>query len=214
MDTRIAHLLEHPSFRQGITRHDTSLLTQSSGYPELDAWLPGGGWPRGQLTEILIDREAVGELSLLMPALAALSHERRWIAWIAPPHIPYAPALAAWGINLTTMLLVTKRGMDRLWAAEQALASGMCGAVLTWPGIVDFRQLRRLQLAAERGRTCGFLFRPRRAAAEASPATLRLSIAREEGELIVHNLKGWHGSTGVSSLRLRPDHAVAGRGAA
>lgn len=214
MDTRIAQLLEHPSFQQGIQGRDTSLPTQSSGFPELDTWLPGGGWPRGRLTEILIDREAIGELSLLMPALAALSRERRWIAWITPPHIPYAPALAAWGVDLTTLLLVTKRGMDRLWAAEQALASGMCGAVLSWPEAADFRRLRRLQLAAERGGACGFLFRPQSAAAEASPATLRLTVARQERELIVEILKGCRGNALNRALRLRPDHAVAGYSAA
>jgi len=41
---------------------------------------------------------------------------------------------------------------------------------------VKTRDIRRLQLAAERGRTLGVLFRPRRAAREASAAVLRLSV--------------------------------------
>ena len=38
-----------------------------SGHVELDAELPGGGWPRGNLTEILVDRGGLGEMSLLLP---------------------------------------------------------------------------------------------------------------------------------------------------
>jgi len=45
----------------------------SSGFPELDAGLPGGGWPAGALTEILPAHEGIGELRLLGPALAGLS---------------------------------------------------------------------------------------------------------------------------------------------
>ena len=33
----------------------------SSGFPVLDAELPGGGWPRGALTEILVDGVGLGE---------------------------------------------------------------------------------------------------------------------------------------------------------
>ena len=46
----------------------------SSGYPELDRHLPGGGWPPDSLTEILTAHYGIGELRLLMPALARLSH--------------------------------------------------------------------------------------------------------------------------------------------
>ncbi len=43
-----------------------------SGWPALDAVL-GGGWPIGQLTELLPDAEGIGEFRLLIPALTALS---------------------------------------------------------------------------------------------------------------------------------------------
>ena len=63
-----------------------------------------------------------------------------------------------------------------MWAFEQTLGSGACDAVLGWLQLVRARDIRRLQLAAERGRTLGVLFRPRRAAREASAAVLRLSV--------------------------------------
>jgi protein ImuA len=33
--------------------------------------LPGGGWPQGVVTELLLPHPGVGELRLLAPALAA-----------------------------------------------------------------------------------------------------------------------------------------------
>jgi hypothetical protein len=65
-----------------------------SGWPRLDAQLPGGGWPLGTLIELLLAEPGVGELRLLLPALRALTHARaddahHWLAWIAPPHLPY-----------------------------------------------------------------------------------------------------------------------------
>jgi len=36
----------------------------SSGFPALDAVLPGRGWPGGALTEIVLEREGIGEIRL------------------------------------------------------------------------------------------------------------------------------------------------------
>ncbi len=163
-----------------------------TGSPELDEQL-GGGWPLGALTEILLDHQGIGELQLLLPALARLSRER-WQAWVEPPHIPYAPALADAGIDLSRFLWVHARDKERLWAMEQALRSGACGAVLGWPADPDTRSLRRLQLAAEHGSACGFLFRPRRAARHPSPAAVRLELEPGQDRMVLHVLKrrgGW-----------------------
>ena len=57
-----------------------------TGFAMLDEALPGGGWPRGALTEILPARTGIGEISLLAPALTRLSRQDpRWIVWVAPP---------------------------------------------------------------------------------------------------------------------------------
>lgn len=149
-----------------------------TGFPSLDAALPGGGWPLGALTEVLPAAPGVGEIGLLLPALADLSRAGRWLAWIDPPHIPYAPALAAAGVDLSRLVTVRPAcPADALWAAEQALGSGAPGAVLIWPpaALAD-RALRRLQLASERGRAWGVLFRPPRAERAPSPAALRLAV--------------------------------------
>jgi hypothetical protein len=152
--------------------------TVPSGFAELDALLPGRGWPVGALTEILSEVEGIGALRLVLPALARLSQAERWLAWIAPPHLPYAPALAAHGVELARVLIIDAlaRPAERFWALDQSLRAGACSAVLAWWSRADWHALRRLQLAAEAGRSCGLLFRPMAACREASPAALRLVL--------------------------------------
>ena len=160
-----------------------------SGFAELDAYIPGAGWPTGAITEIYSERPGVGEVKLTVPAAARLTHQGRWITVIAPPHVPYAPALAAQGVRLERLLLIQPgRAEDNLWASEQALRAACCGAVLLWQEHVHERALRRLQLAAESASTTLILFRSARVA-PASPAALRLHVSRAEGRTIVRILK-------------------------
>lgn len=151
-----------------------------TGFAALDRCLPGGGWPQQGLVEILTDRHGIGELSLLMPALATLCRaegprEGGWLAWVAPPYQPYPPALAAAGIDVRRVLVV--RGASPAeWAMEQALRSEACSAVLGWSDPKDVTALRRLQLAAEQARCLAVLFRPTLAGRQPSPAVLRLEL--------------------------------------
>ncbi|MFI4890094.1 MAG: translesion DNA synthesis-associated protein ImuA [Steroidobacterales bacterium] len=155
-----------------------------TGSRSLDMRLPGGGWPAASLVEVLIDATGLGEVQLFLPALVQ-SQQRTaagdvpWLVWIAPPHEPYAPALAQQGIELDRLLIVRPTtATEALWAAEQALGSGVCAAVLLWLKGSDDRWLRRLKLAAEAGGALGVLFRPERHRFESSPASLRLLMTQ------------------------------------
>jgi protein ImuA len=158
-----------------------------SGHARLDMELPGGGWPRASLVEVLHDGAGLGEVSLLFGALRAVAQEGRAVAWINPPHLPYAPALASAGVPLDACLVVRPASAeDALWSADQALRSGACGAALFWlPEKTDYASLRRLQMAAESGRTLAVLFRPTSAAVLATPAHLRVLVTQHEGLLHV-----------------------------
>jgi len=183
MQQALDHLLEQPGiWRANDPRihPDQSAGTHiPTGFRRLDAVLPGGGLPSRALTEILHGQHGIGELQVVMPALARLSRGGRWIALIAPPFIPYAPALAASGMDLSRVLVVHPGGGEQaLWSVEQALQLGTCAAVLAWPSQCDDRSLRRLQLAAEAGDSLGLLFRGSAAASQRSPAALRLALER------------------------------------
>ena len=183
----------------------------ASGYPELDRHLPGGGWPRESLTEVLTEHYGIGELRLLMPALARLSTETSpqdftepgWIAWVAPPFQPYPPALQQCGIDLSRMLIVRPRDdSELLWSAEQALSSGTCAAVLLWPAVLDDQASRRLQLAAEKGRSWAIAFRPLAARRQPSAAALRIELHPGAQGTRVHILKSRGGRPAVISQLL------------
>lgn len=204
----LQQVLERPDVWRG--GHAPPLKTVPSGHGALDALLPGGGWPCAALTEILAPADGLGALRLLVPALARLSRGDRWIAFVAPPYVPYAPALAAAGVELSRLLLVHPRTRaERLWAIEAALRAGACAAVLAWPDALAPESLRRWQLAAEAGESWGVLFARR--PAQGSPAALRLALAPAgAGAVDVHILKrrgGWP----VGPLRLEIDHALADR---
>ena len=184
MSSSLDKLLQNPRVWKG-----RSSLQQkaglSSGYPELDRHLPGGGWPTEALTEILTEQYGIGELRLLMPALARLSAEEAqpdysepgWIAWVSPPFQPYPPALQQWGVDLSRMLIVRPRdASEMLWSAEQALSSGTCAAVLLWSDKLDDQASRRLQLAAEKGNSWAIAFRPPSARRQPSAAALRIEL--------------------------------------
>lgn len=192
MNDALAELLRHPALWQGAAGGEMPAAVPS-GFHRLDERLPGGGWPLSTLVELLIPSAGIGEIHLLLPALRQLSlatPEPRWIAWLAPPHLPYAPALADAGLDPAHMLVIRPRaGLDLLWAMEQALRSGACAAVLGWIGAADDRALRRLKLAAEEGRSPGFLFRPAAHRVEASPAALRLALTAHDYGLDVEILK-------------------------
>jgi len=164
--------------QRGAWRRDACWQAQPSGFAALDAHLPGGGWPIGAIAELMPELAGIGELRLVAPALAALARTGRYIAWIAPPLLPYAPGLAGTGLPLERVLIIRTRDLkESLWAMEQTLRCPLFGAVLGWPASITDRNVRRLQLAAEAGGSLGILYRPPPAARELSPAALRLRLS-------------------------------------
>jgi len=157
----------------------------------LDAILPGGGWQAGTIIELMPVCEGIGELRLLMPTLAQITQSERHVAMIAPPYIPFAPALLQHGLRLEHFWIIrAQTATDILWSAEQTLRCKSFGAVLTWPISIRDREVRRLQLAAEAGNSIGFVYRPPAAALESSPAAVRLRLeGATDGQLSIDVVK-------------------------
>lgn len=163
---------------------------QPTGFAALDAALPGGGWPAGELTELLADAKGIGELQLVLPALRALTGSGKRVVWLAPAHVPYPPALAAAGVDLAQVAVVQpRRRGDALWSAEQVLRAGASQALLAWLPRLRYVELQRLAVAAQAGQGPVFLFRSSAAAHEPSPAGLRLALEPGGGELVVRIVK-------------------------
>jgi hypothetical protein len=181
MKASVAELVQLPGVWRGGELEHARQPSIPTGHAALDAELPGGGWPTGTLSEVLHDGVGLGEVTLLSQTLAQASEGERMVAWIHPPHVPYAPALEQAGIPLSRCIVVRPADReDALWAAEQALKSGACGAALLWMEHFtgEYAWLRRLQMAAQAGRAMAVLFRSTAAERHSSPAHLRLVVAR------------------------------------
>jgi len=185
----------------------------STGFGALDRALPWGGWPPDGLSEILTAHPGAG-LALLLPMLTALGRaggggRPRWLLLVDPPFVPYAPALAARGLDLVRLLIV-RAGAEGPWAMEQALRAWACAVVVGWEREYGIRStkydgrmeqttmLRRLQLAAAAGGTPAVLLRAPAAAGQASPAALRLTVQAAPGGLEVTLLKLRGGRAGTT----------------
>ena len=159
----------------------------ASGFPVLDAELPGGGWPARVLSELLLPHPGIGEMRLLAPALVAAQQRQRCVMLFDPPAAPCAWVLGAFGLDLQQLFVLRSRNAPRgrsplpaadlLWALEQSLKSGHLGAVLAWlPTRLPADALRRLQLAVQAHDGPAFLLRDLAWRSAPSPAPLRLLL--------------------------------------
>lgn len=190
-------MLNDELYRAGVWKAGDiqALKGLSTGFPLLDSMLPAQGWPKDALTEVLVTQHGIGALRLLLPSLAAISHQQHWLIWVCPPHIPYVPALQAYDIDLQKMLIVEPDDPEsadteyKLWVFEQALRFQQCGMAVVWLEAVQGVHLRRLQLACEAGKTMGVIFRPDVFASEASPAALRLKVDAHQNNTKIQIIK-------------------------
>ena len=82
--------------------------TLASGYPALDAALPGAGWPLDALSELLQPPGLHAEWRLLLPALVRLQQASPGaLVLVGPPHVPFGPALQAQGLAVQRLLWLT-----------------------------------------------------------------------------------------------------------
>lgn len=174
----------------------------STGYPQLDAILPGHGWPENTLVEVIAPRWGVGEMQLLLPMMKKVTQEGRWILLIAPPFIPYAPALANAGVDINRIVVVQPDSAckDVVWSIEKALQNDACAMVLAWSNWMPNGMVRRLQLAAEAGNTLGILFRQYEM--KNSAAAIRLQVTPVYDGIRIKTLKA-RGAYHYESAHLR-----------
>jgi protein ImuA len=187
----------HPELWRGHQLGRLPLHSIPTGWALLDAQLPGGGWPRQTLTELLLKHPGVGEMRLLATALSTIARGEkgaaRTVMLFDPPATPCAWAMEQLGLPSQCLIVVHGRegprgaarrhllaATDVLWALEQALRSGHAGAILAWlPDRLRADALRRLQLAAQAHDGPVFLLRGIEERLKPSPAPLRLALHPE-----------------------------------
>ena len=160
-----------------------------TGHASLDAILPGGGWPKNAVVEMITPHWGTGELQLLLPLMKSMTRRRRWILWVCPPYIPYAPALVDADIDINFLMTIGPdiACRDALWTIEKALQSQRCGLLMAWLNHLPNGVIRRLQLAADAGKTPCVLFRNQRG--KNSPAALQLQVNHSDRGIHARVLK-------------------------
>jgi protein ImuA len=198
----------HPALWLGHQLGRAGVQAVPSGFPALDAELPGGGWPRRALTELLLPHAGIGEVRLLTPPLVAAQRAGRLVMVFDPPAALSAEALAGLGFDVDELLVVNTRarvvpGSDSLWALEQALKSGHVGALMAWlPPRLRADRLRRLQLAAHNHDGAAFVMRENAAAARPTASPLRLALRAGGADRLQVRLLTRRGPPLESPLRL------------
>ena len=191
-----ALLKQQPLLWKASEQHAEYQYTENegldTGFVELNQLLKTGGWPRSSLIEIQVDEWGQGELQLLLPMMAALSQQKKQLAWIAPPYTPYAPALHAAGIDLDYLLIIEQsEPADIAWAAEKCLRHAAAALVIFCLPLADARHIRRLQVAANTGGNIGVLLHC--GAVRQTPVPLRLKTHYVTQGLCVEVLKSRFG---------------------
>jgi protein ImuA len=99
----------HPSLWLGHQLGRASERGLPTGFAPLDAELPGGGWPRRALSELLFAQIGMGEVRLLAPSLVATQQAGRVVMFFDPPAALSALALAQLGLDVPQLLLIQTR---------------------------------------------------------------------------------------------------------
>ncbi len=182
----IALLLQRNDLWQASQRLDSSDAGYRTGFKELDAQLPHHGWPRVGICEVFSQGFAQGELSLVFALLRQLcpiaqhqvdAAESDLVLLVNPPLVPYVPTLVQEGVDATKLLCVqTQSRKEQLWSLEQALSSGSCPLVLAWLEHLTTSEVRRLQLASEKGQSLAIIYLPTAQVSEPHPVALKLAL--------------------------------------
>ena len=201
----------------------------SSGWASLDAELPGGGWPRGAVTEVLATQPSVLEWRLLSPALRQVVAAGGQVVVIGPARHPHLPGLLHEGLDERQLVWIRAEApSERMWVTEQLIRSNAAGAIIAWLPQARQEQLRRLQVGALACEGLVFLCRATAARHEASASPLRVhaSVGLDwelkvnvfkrrgpvhEGELILPSVPG--GLSAILTPRLRKPSRLISRGA-
>lgn len=173
MSSALAQLIDQGRLWRGHVPR--TVHTLPTGHAALDAVLPGGGWPRGALSEVVHAAPGSGELRLVLPLLARLTQQGRPVVLVAPPLLPYAPGWAQAGVDLSRLIVIEAPAPQALDTTCQLLQAG-AAAVCLWVVRLNEIDTRRLTLAAETAQAFALWMRHTAAHGAPSTAALRLRV--------------------------------------
>lgn len=172
----------------GLSRGSNAV--QYTGYKELDNALQGG-FPEHGVIDV-ITPIGIGELRLFIPSLLAKQQQNNTalITFISPPLSINSEMFAEYGFDLNNILTVAPNSAsDGLWSAEQCLKSGSCHSVILWHNQLSIAQIKRLQIAAEKGNALLLIMRQSKQEQLSLPVTLGVSLSPAKSGIQAHITK-------------------------
>lgn len=200
------------------------------GVEEVDALLPGGGLPRGQIVEFAVTGTAAWATSLSLAACRSaqqstqLRGQMSWCAFVDPSRSLYGPGVVNAGVELSRLLVVqpTLEGLEK--AAFRLVDSQAFSVVVVdtvgvpgAPGVTSLsnwpRVVRRLALAIGQSHTLVVLITDKAAPRPLPlPTGMRIELTQEQpGQLLVHIAKDRQGHISAPKrVVLSGEHSIAG----
>ncbi len=187
--TPLEQLLCRPDVWRGRVQGEVSRPAIATGFDGLDAALLQRGWPLGCLIEVCQERMGAVDWYVFGHAL---KHTSGGIALLNPPDLPFAQGLIQEGIDLERLVIVhTANRADFVQSFVELSSRDVCAALLAWQPqqALSYAQVRKCLLATAHSRCLSTLFRPVEAAANSSPASLRLLLRMQTDHVQVRILK-------------------------
>ena len=100
--------------------------------------------------------DGAGAFYSLLPGLAQLSEQNRWITLISPPKGLDEKLFALYGIDPSRVLLIhPKEGTQNITVVNKALKNGKSGIVVYWAANVPSRFLAQWRKSVKQGQCIG-----------------------------------------------------------
>lgn len=158
----------------------TAKQSVRTGFSAIDDLLPGGGFAKGAVHELLHPlRRPPSKFFALLIARASQGA----IVWCDPQRTLYPPAVAAMGVDLQRLYLLRPRNAtEESWALAECLRCRGVAVTIASVDKLSRLEARRLQLAAEAGGGIGLLLRPLSRHADVYAAASRWLIEPSPGQ--------------------------------
>lgn len=113
-----------------------------------------------KITEILLHNSSISLQPVLLPMIAQLSRQDRWLTLINPPASLSRDLLEAGGACIEQILVLrTAAETDKRELASRALAAGTSHTVICWGNADQTAEVEQLNQAAHFGNSLGILVR-------------------------------------------------------
>ncbi|MDX1811224.1 MAG: SulA-like leucine-rich domain-containing protein [Gammaproteobacteria bacterium] len=145
--------------------------------------------PESELTEVVCS-DAIGSLYALLPCLARLSEQNRWITLIAPPAYLDEKLFALFGIDPSRVLLIhPKDKAQETQVMNTALKNGKSGIVIYWTDKLSKRFLAQWRKSVKQGECSGVVVNGGNVMSDSLSVAVTLSVHAMDKYIKVQKLK-------------------------